>query len=199
MSVKGAILGTVGAVGGFFIGGPAGAIALGSAGYGAGAALDGADKSVDAAIRNQQLADQQANEIANRASDNTKAIMSDAEVQKGSAESGLVRGGVDVSSASALVALENIHANAQRDAYLQERDANLQGAAIKARAQNEADAARAGRTATQIGAVTSILGAGASVYANSFKSPGSTAAATPKAPSNYGAAGGSYTDTGSIA
>lgn len=199
MSGKSVGLGVVGAVVGFMLppGNVAGAVALGAAGFSAGAEMDAADAGVKAAKQNRALANQQANETLQRASENTKAIMREAESFRGQQVSSTVKGGVDVGSTSSLVALESSNANFKRQAFLEERDASLTAQRINAQAQINVDAAKAGRQATQIGAVTSVVGAGASVYANSTKSP--------KAPSgggatgNYGTAGGTYTNTGSMA
>lgn len=200
MSARAVGLGVVGAVVGFLLppGNVAGAVALGAAGYQAGASLDAADKSVAAAQRNQELQNQQANEIQQRASENTKAIMSDAETFKGTQESAIVKGGVDISSTSSLVALENAHANFVRQAYNEEKDASLTASRLRAQAQNDVDAVKAGRQAAQIGAVTSVLGTGASLYANKISSPSGGGGAA-KSGGNYGSAGGSYSDTGAVA
>jgi hypothetical protein len=188
MSVRAAALGVVGAVVGFLLppGNVAGAVALGAAGYQAGANLDAADKSVAAAQRNQELQNQQANEVMQRADENTKAIMSDAEVFKGNQESAIVKGGVDVSSSSSLVALENAHANFVHQAYNESKDASLTAARIRAQAQNDVDATKAGRQAAQIGAATSVLGAAASVYSNKVSTGAAPAAAAPSGGGSYG-------------
>jgi hypothetical protein len=179
MSVRGAIIGTVGAVAGFFVGGPAGAAALGAAGYQAGASMDGADKEVEAAKKNQEAANAQVDELTRRAQENTAAIMRDAEVFKGDQMSATVRGGVDVSSTSSLVAMENSHAKFKREAFNQERDARLEGARIRQEAQNDVDAAKRAREATQISSITNVLQAGATAYGASTKS-GAAAGGAPK-------------------
>lgn len=189
MSAKGAALGVVGAVVGFMLppGNVAGAVALGAAGYGAGANLDAADEQVAAAKKNQALQNSQANEIQQRASENTQTIMREAETFKGEQVSSMVRGGVDIASQSSLVALENTHANFKRQAYLEERDASLTANRIRAQAQINTDMAKKGREAAQIGAVTSVLGTAASMYSNKVSSPSTTGGGN----ANSGAAVGS--------
>lgn len=170
MSGKQVAAGVGGAAVGFLIGGPVGAVALGSAGFSAAAAVDGADKMVDAAKENQNLANGQANELDRRAKDNYDATMRDADVFKGEQIGATVRGGVDVSSTSSLVAMENAHADFVRTAYNAQRDANLEATRIRAQAQNEVDAAKKQREATQISSAIGVLSAGAQVYANSYTS-----------------------------
>lgn len=176
MSARGAVLGVVGAVVGFLMppGNVYGAVALGAAGYGAGAGLDAADDQVNYAKKNQELQAKQANEILNRASENTKSLMREAETFKGEQMSSFVRGGVDVSSQSSLLALENANAQYKRQAYLEERDARLTANRIKAQAQIGVDAAKSARTAAQIGAVTSVLGTAAGMYSNRVSTPNTT-------------------------
>lgn len=168
MSARGAIFGVVGAVVGFLLppGNVYGAVALGAAGYGAGAAMDAADEQVEFAKKNQELQAQAANETLQRASENTKSIMREAETFKGEQMSSFVAGGVDISSQSSLIALENANAQFKRQAYLEERDASLTAQRINAQAQINTDAAKSARQATQIQAGVSVLGAAANVYGN---------------------------------
>jgi hypothetical protein len=173
MSARSIGLGVVGAVVGFLLppGNVAGAVALGAAGFQAGAEMDSADESVKAQKLNRALQSQQANETLQRASENTKAIMREAEGFRGQQVSGMVRGGVDISSESSLVALESADANFKRQAFLEERDASLTAQRIRAQAQINVDYAKKAREAAQIGAVTSVIGTAAGVYANGVKAP----------------------------
>lgn len=201
MSAKGAVLGVVGAVVGFLLppGNVAGAVALGAAGYGAGAQMDAADKQVEAAKRNQEIQNAQANEIALRASENTKIIMQEAEVFKGDQVGAMVRGGVDIASQSSLVAMENSHAQYKRQAYLEERDANMRATAMRQQAQINVDAAKSMRTATQISAITGMVSAGAGAYANRVGGGSPSPSGGGSSYSGTALGGGSYMNAGAVA
>lgn len=201
MSARSIGFGVVGAVVGFLIppGNVAGAVALGSAGFAAGQQMDAADQSVADAKKNQALMNMSANETLERASENTKAIMREAETFHGQQVSAMVKGGVDVSSQSSLVAMENAHANFKRQAYLEDRDANLTAQRMRAQAQINTDYAKKAREATQIGAAVSVIGAGASAYSNRVSAPkvGGGGGSTGYSGTSMG--GGSYMNAGATA
>ena len=156
MSGRAGIGALAGAGVGFMIGGPLGAVALGSAGMSAGAGMDAAKEAEELAKRNRNLTNEQALEVIRQSKLAAKNILKEGREMTGTQASAYAAGGVDVGSASALLAMEHTASQYKRDAYETVRAANWNTDAMRRKAQAEVDAAKAGRRAAIIGGIAQV-------------------------------------------
>lgn len=164
MGKKGGLGAVIGATAGFMIGGPAGAAMVGAAGFSAGSQMDAADAAVDAARSQRAFNNEQAQEILRRSKINIEAKRKEALQLKGAQVQSFAKAGVDVSSVSALVAMESAAADYRQEIYEMGRDALWQARGIKLEGQFAVDRAKDAKKAAQIQGIAGIIGAGAQAY-----------------------------------
>jgi len=156
MSGKGGLGAAVGAGVGFMIGGPPGALALGSAGAQFGSSMDAASEAEALAKKNRGLSNEQALEIIRQSKLSAKNILKSGRELTGKQVSAFAAGGVDVGSGSSLMVMENTAAEFKRDAYEELRSSKFSATALRRRAQAQVDAAKSGKKAALIGGIANL-------------------------------------------